>query len=250
MDAQRLKIIAFKNYWFAIPVPAEDQADHIRKLLQGESILPGLYRSVRFLYVTPVSVLVPAPLFNKENPEVYFKLSSQLSPSDQVLCRRIPVIDSYIAFPVPEDIIRQVRLLKHDVQFFNQTSPLIDLALKETANAADYSCVQANVNHGFADLSVIGKSQLLLYNSFIIRNTNDLVFFILYMYEQFSLPQDECPLILSGFIELYDGTVELLHPYIKKIDFRKFPDKFNAGDAFSEIKEHQFAQLFNLALCE
>ena len=250
LDPARMKYIAFRNIWFDKPVPAINQADHFRSLLQAESHLTRRYKSVFFMYPAPVSVLVPTPLFRKENPEVYFKFSLVVKPTDKIYFRKIPAIDSYIVFTVPEDIADQVMTMFHDVQFFHQSCPQIDEAIAESRGRTDHTRVVANINPGFVDLMVIQADQLLLYNSFIIKNSDDLVFFILYLYEQFSLSQEIAPVILSGFIEMYPGTTELLNHYLKKIVIREFPKGYSYSHPFKDLAQHQYSQLINLARCE
>ncbi|MCX6224471.1 MAG: DUF3822 family protein [Bacteroidia bacterium] len=249
LDAARMKYIAFKNFWFDNPVPAINQADHIRSLLHGESYLTRQFKSVFFMYVTPLSVLVPTPLFRKENPEVYFKFSSQILPTDRIFFRRIPAIDAYILFPMQEEILTRVGIILNDVQIFHQSCSQIDEAIAESRDSADRTRVLANINPGFVDLMIIQSDRLLLYNSFAIKNTNDLVFFILYMYEQFSLSQEDSLLVLSGFVEMYPGTIELLNQYLKKIVIREFPKSYTYSHTFNCLTQHHYSQLINLAGC-
>jgi len=250
LDTSTMKYIAFKNFWFSAPVPLKDQASHIRSLLQSEDYLATPYKTVFFMYLTPKSVLVPVSLFQKEKPRVYFNFSSLLLPTDKLIFRKIQAIDAYSVFAVPEDFYNQVSMLVQNVQFFHQTCPQIADAISESGDLAGGHRVLAGIHPGFVDLIVIRAEQLLLMNSFAIRNSDDLVFFILYMYEQFGLSQEESPLILSGFIEMYPGATSLLEQYLKKITLRGFPGNYNYCDSFSAITQHHFSPLINLARCE
>jgi hypothetical protein len=250
LDTIRMEYIAFKNFWFANPVAEPDQADHIRSILHGENYLTRQYKSVYFMYLTPKSVLVPSPLFQKENPGVYFKFSSLVTPADKIIFRKIPEIDAYTVFTVPEDFYNQVELMLREVQFFHQTCPQIAEAMAESVNLTDRTRVIACINPGFVDLLLIRSDQLVLCNSFNIKNTDDLVFFILYLFEQFGLSQEECPVTLSGFIELYPGTLELLNHYLKRIVIREFTRNYTYSPTFSELARHHYSQIINLARCE
>ncbi len=250
LDSEMMKYLAFKNFWFTEPVPASDQASHIRRLLHGESYLTHQYKSVYFMYLTPQSVLVPSPLFRKDEPETYFRFSSHVPATDKILYRKIPAIDAYTVFPVPEELFNQVSLMLNNVQIFHLACPQIEEALTESAGRSDAARVSAHINPGFVDILVIRSNELLLYNSFTIRNADDLAFFILYMYEQFNLSQEESPVTLSGFIELYPGAVDLLSNYLKKIVIREFPKSYTYSNTFDELDQHQFSPLINLARCE
>ena len=250
LDTSRMRYIAFRNFWFPGPVPAKKQADQIRSLLLGESCFAHSYKSVYFMYLTPFSVLVPTSLFMKENPGIYLKFSSQIKPTDKIVFRKIPAIDAFTVFPVPQDFVDQVGNILNDVQYFHQSCPQITETIAESTGLADHTRVLANINPGFVDLMIIRADQLLLYNSFAIRNTDDLVFFILYLFKHFGLLQEESPVILSGFVEMYPGTTELLHHYVKTTAIREFPKSYTYSDIFSGLSQHHYSQLFNLALCE
>lgn len=250
LDSQAMKYIAFKNFWFTEPVEAARQADHIRNLLHRESYLTRKFLSVSLMYVTPVSVLVPSPLFAKEKPESYFRFSSEIRSSDKIIYRKIPSIDAYILFPVPEDFVNQANIMLRDVQFFHQLHPQIDLAKRESAGSPHPSRVFAGIGPGFVDLTVIRADQVLLANSYEIKNTGDLLYFILYMYETFGLSQEETPLYLSGFPELFDGAGELLNTYLKRTVLLKFPKGFSYSQVFKDLPQHQYSPLIYLAGCE
>jgi hypothetical protein len=250
MDGSRLKFIAYKIIWFAQSIPAENQADHIRSILHGESYLTRKYQSVNLVYLTPVSVLVPSSLFRKENPEVYLKFSAPLRSTDRILFRKIPSIDAFSVFPIPADFFNQIVIMLHEVQVFHQSCTQIEAAITASGGDTGYTSVIVGVNSGFADILIIKAKQVLLYNSFTIRDTNDLVFYILYMYEQFGLSQETCPLEIAGFIEMYTGAVELLSQYLIKIVFQKFPDSYTYSDNFSELTQHHITPIINLTRCE
>lgn len=250
LDTAGMKYIAFKNTWFNDPVSPASRADHIRSLLQGENYLIRQFSTVHFLYLNPVSVLVPAPLFRKDNPQAYFNFSSQIQPTDKIFFRKIPAIDAYTVFPVPEDFCNQVDIMLPDVRIFHQSSPQIQEAMSDSGHTGDPTRVLVCIHAGFADILVIRNGQLLLYNSFTSRNTNDLVFFILYMYEQFSLSQEETPLLLSGFPELFPGAIELLRQYLYRVVTRELPKSFAYSPVFNNLQQHHYSHLFNLARCE
>ncbi len=249
-DTAGMKFIAYKCYWFDSPVPRQKQADHIRNIINSDSYLTRAYQSVNFIYQTPVSVLVPSALFRKDSPGTYFRFSAALQPEDKILFRKIPAIDAFVLFPIPEDLLNQAGFMLQNVQFFHQASPLIEDAISGSRSDTDTAQVFASINSGSADLLVVKKEKLLLYNSFTVRNTEDLVFFILYLFEQFGLAQEESPVILSGFIELYPGLTELLQEYLKQVVIRRFPKAFSYSESFGELVPHQLLPLLNLSRCE
>jgi hypothetical protein len=76
------------------------------------------------------------------------------------------------------------------------------------------------------------------------------VFFLLYLYDQFSLSQEECPVFLSGYIEIYPSAIDILQQYIKQITLSEFPKRYQYTDSFKDLTQHHCTQLINLARCE
>jgi hypothetical protein len=250
LDTVSMRYLAFKNFWFSYPIPVKEQGEHFRSLLRSESFLMRRFKSVYFMYLTPLSLLVPSPLFHKEEPQTFFRFSAELLPTDRMLFRKIPIIDAYSVFPVPQDVADQVNHIQDNVQFFHQSCPQITEAIAKSNAHSEQARVFACINPGFVEITIIRAGQLILQNSFIIRNTNDLIFFILYMYEQFSLSQEESPVELSGYLEMYPGTEELLNRYIKTWVMPDISQRFSFSNTFNDLKNHHYSHFLNLARCE
>jgi len=249
LDTRSSKFIAFKNYWFETPIDKTQLSDQIRNLINTENYLTQPFQSVQFLYVAPISVLIPSALFKKEDPGMYFNHSTILSAKDTIIFRKISSLDSYLLFPIPTDLTDQITFMLKDVQIICQGQPLIDEVIGELANK-DASSVYANITPGYADILVVQAGKLTLYNTFAINSTDDLVFFLLYLYDQFSLSQEECPLSLSGYIEMYSGALEMLQQYIKQITLSGFPKRYLYSESFKDLTQHHCTQLINMARCE
>jgi len=249
LDTRSSKFIAFKNYWFETPIDKTQLSDQIRNLINTENYLTQPFQSVQFLYVAPISVLIPSALFKKEDPGMYFNHSTILSAKDTIIFRKISSLDSYLLFTIPTDLTDQITFMLKDVQIICQGQPLIDEVIGELANK-DASSVYANITPGYADILVVQAGKLTLYNTFAINSTDDLVFFLLYLYDQFSLSQEECPLSLSGYIEMYSGALEMLQQYIKQITLSGFPKRYLYSESFKDLTQHHCTQLINMARCE
>ncbi len=250
LDSASMKYLAYKSIWFEESAPKQSPADHIRTLLNSESYLTRAYKSISFIYQSPVSALVPSPLFSRENPEIYLKYSANLNPGEKVCFRKLPAADSFIVFPVAEDLMDQVNFMLRNVQFFHQACPQIEAALGESHQLKDTAQVFACIHPGFADLVIVKSEQLLFCNSFAVHNTEDLGYYILYLYEQFGLPHEETPIFLSGYAEMYGGLTDLLQCYIQQVSKSDFPAAFTYSDCFKGLPAHHLLPILNLARCE
>jgi hypothetical protein len=245
-----MKYIAFKNFWFETDLPADQQTDRLRSLLHNEGYLAKNYKTVNFMVASPGSILVPAPLFNPEEVEAYFLHSGGVHPQSMVLDHKIPSIDSHLVYQVRMDIHELIKGYLSDCRIFHQAVPQIEDAVVEGKNKAIPAILYADIHSGFADLYLLNSGQLIFYNSFVVKNSQDLAYYILYLFDQFGLHQEETPIEISGFIELYPETLELLAKFIRKIGRAEFNKSYSYGSAFNSLLQHQYSNLINLARCE
>jgi len=250
MDTIRMRYIAFKNFWFETELAPEQQAERLRGLLQNEGYLAKNYKSVNFMIDSPGSLLIPAPLFQPDEAETYYLHAGGVDSQSMILNHKIPAIDAFLLFQVRMDIHELIKGYLSEFKIFHQAVPQIEDAVVESKNKAIPAALYAEVHSGFTDLYLVNAGSLMFYNSFTIRNDQDLTYYILYLYDQFGLPQEETPLFLSGFIELYPAANETLMKFIKKFGRLEFNKSYSYGSAFNTLIQHQFANLINLARCE
>ncbi len=249
LDLLTLKYIVLKNLWFPDPVSPENQAEHLRLLLNADNYLLRSYHRVYFMYHNPLSVLVPDALFISGEKETYFKYSGQPGQGDIILERSMRNVSARQLFPVPETVYQFLTGTFDNLLFFHQSIPLIDTVPSETKPAGRSHRVFLSAGGGYIDLALFGGGQLVFYNSFKAKNPEDLVFFVLYLYDQFGLLQEETPLEISGFIEFYPGAPEMLKKYIRMVSLSGFTSSFNYSYTFKTLAVHQFTPLINLYHC-
>lgn len=250
LDTIRMKFIAFKNYWFASAITPENHAEHLRNLLHTEGYLIKNYKSVHFMYQAPGSLLIPGPLFSTDHAEDYFRFSGTVDPELEIHYRKVPSIDAFLLFQMRKDISELISGSLSDCKIFHHAFPQIENAVLDGKNKSLPSLLYADIHPTFIDLMLLHSGQLTFYNSFSIRNNEDLDYFILYLFDQFGLSQEETPLILSGFIELFPEALAVLEKYLKKISYLEFNKSYSYSYTFNDLVQHQFAHLINLARCE
>ncbi len=249
LDRSRNLFIAYKNRWFDEPVDYGDMSPQLRKLINSDLHLALPYKSVSFQYVSPVSVLIPSPLYRSDKQESYFRHTSPVPPGSRILSRRIPPADASVVFVMPEEADGVIRFTWPEVQLFHPWCPQVTSALAATAGNPELSLVSVNIGPDHADITVAKGGRLLLQNSYVIRGLNDLMFFILYQYEQFGLQHDETPLFLSGYTQSADGLHEAAAAYIRLVSTVGLPETFQYSPVFRDVPAGWLTDLINMARC-
>ncbi len=249
LDPLRNKYILLKHFQFSGELTEDLLEEKISYIQDNDEFLTRDYKSVFFSYLSPKYTLIPGPLFNKDNLRKYFEFNHVLDDLDEIHYNEFRSIDAYNLFVIPTEISNIVYKKYRNVRYFHQATPLIEHGLITHGGKSSKHIAIVNIYGNNADVCVIQRDSLLLCNSFQWKNENDLIYFILYVYEQLKLDGIETPLYLLGDIPKNSPVYEMLKSYIKKIGFEKRSSHFVYSYTFNEVDAHRFINLLNLKLC-
>ncbi len=248
LDTIRMKYIAFKSIWFDTRLKSENQSERLGQLLHSEPSLMRNYKSVRLMVQNPGAILIPAELFDPDHLEDYFSSSTAPAGNEKAISTPLRSFKAFLLFYIREDIRLQALALLNEVNITHQSAPMIESALQTSGTFGSANQLHANIIDGSADLLLVKSGQPILYNSFPLRSNEDLIYYILRIYNQFDLSQEETPLIISGWPDLYSGAMNTLKDYIRTVRFKEFEKSYLYSPKFDNVCQHAYANLINLAL--
>jgi hypothetical protein len=249
LDPQRNKYILLKHISFLQEMNLSGLEETIADIQGNDEFLTREYKSVYFSFQSPRYTLIPGPLFNKDNLRTYFEFNHVIDDLDEIHYNGFRNIDAYNLFVIPAELSKLACKSFVDVRFFHQATPLIENGLMSHSGKSPRKTVVVNTYGKNIDIVVIQGDNLLLCNSFPWQDEKDMVYYVLYVYEQLKLDGMEAPLYLTGEISRSSPVYELLKSYIRKIAFEKRNDHFIYSYTFNEMDHHRFINLFNLKLC-
>lgn len=246
-DPPKNKYIILKRYSFGEEIPEFKYPDRLQKLLAEDEFLQKEFLSVYLIWNNPRTTLLPSALFDKEKIKQYFEFNQVLNDPDELHASHIKNLDAYLIFPIHHEIANI--LIRHypAMKFFNQASPFIEHALHY--HAGDTGSVHLNIHDRFFDIIVLLNRALILHNTFNYSHVQDLIYFIMNVYEKVSLDHTAIPLYISGLVEKNSDKIHQLKKFFKTIYFSQKDDRFQYSYTFDRIPEHYFVNLFNLYLC-
>ena len=248
-DPLNNKYILLKHFAFKPTLTDAKLEEKITEINGNDEFLTREYRSALFSYQSPRYTLIPAPLFNKDNLKTYFEFNHFLDESDEIHYNGLKNIDAYNLFVIPEPLSVALQKAFSGVRFFSQATPLVEHGLVFYGGKRTRKVVMTNIYGHNTDVVVVEGDHLLLCNTFPWKNEQDLVWFIMYVYEQLKLSGSEIPLVISGELRKTSPVFDMLRSYIRNIRFEKHNDHFKYSYTFNKIDHHWFTNLFNLRLC-
>jgi hypothetical protein len=249
LDPRRTKYILLKNYLIAEEYNNQDFASYIGDLQEKDEFLSKDYHSVRIIYSTQRSTLVPSSLFSESHKEDYFAFVHTIMEDENILVNKLLAADSVNLFVIPQVIEKRLMDRFPNAGIFHQSSSFIENLLADAQSKSKDSRVYVHVARGFFDIAVTSQGKLELYNSFRYTTESDFAFFILYVFDQLKLDPEETVLRLSGEISRDSAHYDLIRTFVRNLSFEKYNSASLYSYVFTNIAAHRFHNLLNLYHC-
>lgn len=248
LDPVRNKYIALSHQNFETDLAFDDLLNTIENIIKKDDLLSHSYKSTKLIWLSNKNTFIPSSYFNKKNLKKYFEFNQKLDDLDEIHFKELKYVDAYSIFIVPNQIANIFIKQFPDLNFYNQQIPFIEHTLFKYHSESKK--VFVNVNDEFIDLSITENGKLLLYNNFVYKTESDMIYFIMYVFDQFNLNTENTELILSGFIDKKESIYSKLKGFISHMRFDKLSEDFSYSYTFNQVPPQSFTNLFNLHLCE
>jgi len=237
-------------------------ADNNRDILVPFSTegLTSLFKSVSCAIAHNKFTLIPSALFDEENKESLLRFTHPVGKDEKIHSDKLQNLDARNLFTISKSSELLIREKFPNVHFMHSATSFIESLLIRNKNNTGKK-VFANFNTplssgggvggeaGYFEIAIFDGRELLFSNAFKYKTSEDIAYYILFVYEQLGLNPEEIELVLSGAIEKTAKEHSLLYNYIRNVKFATRPDSFNYSYKFDEVPSHNFWSLFTQYLC-
>lgn len=222
----------------------------VKELLGEEEHLNLKYKSVDILYASENFTLVPQPFFQHNVAERFFGFNHEVEKGYTVDKTLMPKAGAWCVFNIPENLKEFLAFKFPRAVIKHNFYPLVERALKENKNSPDRKQVHLNFFLSSFEMVVLEGTKLQLCNQFSYAGGNDIVFYVLYVFEQLKLAPDTTELVFHGYIQKNDPVCLTFKKYVRKISFAVPTSLFAYSYTFGQMPEHYFTTLLDLYKCE
>ncbi|MBP1669185.1 MAG: hypothetical protein H6Q21_1551, partial [Bacteroidetes bacterium] len=206
------------------------------------------YSSSVFLFLSQKSTLIPDNYFDQRMLKSYLEFNHELDALDEIHYNYLPSVDAYNVFALHTYIASAISHHFMGVRFYHQAMPFIE-RITDYSDNRQKQIMAVNINHHFFDVAVSSSSRLKLYNTFQYKEPTDLVYFILYICNEFEMDPLTLELVLSGELSDMMSYRDAIREYIPGVQTLKTADN-NLAEGLAKVKESNYFTLFNLVHCE
>lgn len=231
----------FKSYPLA---HLSNTTSAISNLITEDNILKEKFSSQSIAFINTPSTLIPKELYNKEEAKKIINFNTDAEGA--VLTDELKNEEAFLAYIVQPEILTIISTFFPDAKQKAQESILINQYL-ELGNKDEKAFLYLNDSE--VNISIFKKNKLFFNNSFNYNTKEDLLYYVLFCFEQLKISTEEIETIIFGDIKENNETFNLLYDYIRNITMGKRPHQFTFPKEFDSIEKHKYFGLFSQILC-
>ncbi len=244
-DITRNKFIALCDYRLTSPFQKEELAS----LVANDDLLSNkVYYKKSISIHSGNSALVPLPLYRKEDASSMLTLTSPVSTDDILCADQLKYTDTVHLYTVSKDVVDAITANLGSVNIIHSGTVLIESELLRNKNELDAG-MMVNVHQHLLEIIITQGGNLIYYNSFTFHNSEDFIYYILFVMEQLKLNPEKTPLRFTGDIEKTSASYLITSKYVRNILFGERSDAYEFSYGFRQISAHAFYSLLSEYLC-
>ena len=201
----------------------------VKNIFIKEPLLNDAFDKVTVVHCNNAVTFVPNALFNANNLADYLKFSVALNPNDQIAYDEVSALEAQLVYRPFTAINNLLIDTFGSFEAVHHCYPLVDFIMKH--NTADIKKCYIHFRQNTFDCFIFEKHKMLFYNNFTFQNEADVLYFLLFTYEQFQLDQEINAITISGATANEKVIITALEKYFKNIELLKVPLQLGIDNA-------------------
>lgn len=246
-DAQ-LNVLVLKSYHFD---HAKERlpAANLKNAFLEDLLLQQPYRTTKVAFTTNHFTLIPSKFYDESNRLAYFQNLTDLNGHEQFAVNSLKKPEAKIAYLIESQLVIALKATFPQAEYFHSFTALITGYQKLASQRFGHQ-VFANIRDGFIQILFFDSQDLVFSNAFPFQSPQDVIYYIMNVYEQFKLNPDVIPLSISGSLTEDSDIFKFIYRFIRYVSFVVPPPYFRFGQQFKGIPAHFYFDLFSVKLCE
>jgi hypothetical protein len=249
LDIPKGKYVVMSGYNFFIKRPRL-LLKHVRDVYEKDDIIRMDYNSVDIIYSTRLFTLVPKVFFTNGDAESFQGFNNSHERSFAIMKSLLLRAEAWCIYDMPQNLSDYLNTVFPKAKVSHNLFPLIETALMNNRNFPERQQVHLNFFREYFEMIVVNGSKLIQCNIFNYKTERDILYYVLYAFDQLKLLPENTDLIIQGHMPQVSPVYHLLKKYIKKTAFSKLNTTYQYSYTFSQLPEHYFSSLLNLYKCE
>ncbi|MEM8524728.1 MAG: DUF3822 family protein [Bacteroidota bacterium] len=243
---QQRHLLLLKEY--SLEAQNSLQGERILKLFDEDRLLKLPYAAVKVAFLGQKQIFVPNRLYHPDQKRIYLSHVAGLSVSEVVKSDDLSLLRAQNIYATDRAVQNLMQQMYPRAKFFHSTSALY-LGYRQHCESGKGN-VFLNIRDQYLQLFFFQDRELLYSNAFQVENADDLVYYVMMLFQQFNLPGKTQKVQVTGdFIENSEEH-RTLSRYVKQIYAIKELNDLQSSEATRrQLDTHTFFDLLSVPLC-
>ncbi|MDW3193096.1 MAG: DUF3822 family protein [Cytophagales bacterium] len=212
----------------------------------------GFWKSVKVSIKSHKFSLVPKDHFVSSSSSDYLVINSEVKPNiEEVIHYEHGTSGLVNVFAVDKKLLGWIKSIYPAiaVSIVHQGSALIEGLQKNIASDGSKK-MYCNVDRGILHIIVMEGKNLLYYNQFAARQSEDYLKYVMTVFKEVGLSPKKNGILMWGTLKAQSKHVDLLKKYFKDIEYAGKARHLVFSHAFDEIPEYHYFDTYGAYLCD
>jgi len=249
LDIPKGKYVLLNGHHFFLKRPRL-LLKHVREVIESEDIFIHDFKSVEILYATRKFTLVPQAFYSRGYLDKYLWFNNVLEKGFVVGKNLFPNAACWCVFDIPQNLSEFLTAKFPGCTVKHHLFPLVEGVLKRNRTSSDKGQVHLSFFRENFEMVVVNGSRLICCNIFNYKTERDILYHVLYTFDQLRLSPDSTELILHGQIPQVSPVYHLFKKYVRWTSFARLDSTYQYSFTFNQLPEHYFTSLLSVYKCE
>lgn len=249
LDIPRGKYVVLTGHHFFLK-RARLLLKHVREIIETDEILGHDFKSVAILYSTRKFTLIPQAFYSRTALDKYLWFNNVPEKGFGVVKQLFSHAGCWCVFDIPQNLSEYLAVKFPESPVRHNLFPLVEGVLKQNHSSSGKGQVHLNFSRDTFEMVVTSGTRLIHCNIFPYKSERDILYHVLYAFDQLKLPPEHTELVLHGQIPQVSPVYHLFKKYVRKTSFARLDTTFQYSYTFNQLPEHYFTSLLSLYKCE
>lgn len=222
--------------------------EQIEEIIEKDDFLRKKFRKVKCVMPSPRFTLVPSQLYDPGKKDNYFTFNHSQQEDSVILANKIADPDAFLVFSENRPLTGLINSFYPGTNIYHHLRILLDHSCN-SRKRLNGNYLSIHIERDYFSLIIFTDNVLKFCNSFSYRNTSDILYFVLNVFNNLGIGQEET-LYFSGYAEKYDDLTSGFSMYVRNIKFAEPNGNFTFSYVFNDTEIHRFLNLFSAVNCE
>lgn len=214
-------------------------------VFESNADLQHHFSVVQIAFQNAYMTLVPNLIYKEEEAGTYLEKSFQIRQQHYLLTDNLLTFQCQNIYLAPIETYNFFLNRFSKVNYKHIATALLSKWQEEAVQWKNKS-IFININESHFEIAAFNRDKLLIWNTYKFRTAEDVLYFVLLVFEQVELNVETAKVFLSGQVTEEATIHKLLFAYIRNIEFLKRTNTYQFDSNFEIQANHANFDLFSI----